>query len=135
LQSLIQAHIELSLLLDDDNRISDARLISLSHVECDVPVTGMWRRENNGESTVKTAAISKTPKALEIAKLAIGGQHDVALCVAVNLYGVSVVKILSGMDELHNVMVLVCLSDARLNHGNRSLNSACKNNIPISSSR
>lgn len=106
-EAIMQAQCELSLLLDDGNRILDGRLVTLSNVQRDVPVAGVRRSDDDGEAPIKSTAIGEAPAALEVLKLAVGSEHDIALGVAVNSNGVTVVQILSGVNKLHSGVVVV----------------------------
>ncbi len=117
--ALMQAQGELSLLLDDDNRILDGRFITLPDIQRDIPVTGMRRDKNGGETPIKTSAISAALAALKTVKLGIAGEHDVALGVTGDTNRVAVVQILSCVDELHNVVCVVWPNDPKLSHGHR----------------
>jgi hypothetical protein len=105
-EAIMQAQGELSL-LDDGNRILDGRFVTIPDIQRDVPIAGMRRGENDGKTSVEPAAIGAAVASLETRKLTVRSEHDVALGVAVNANGVSVVKILSCMDELHNGVVVV----------------------------
>jgi hypothetical protein len=105
--AIMQAQGELSLLLDDNNRVADGRFITLADIKRDVPVTRTRRNQNSGELPIKSSAIGAALAALEAVKLGVAGKHDVALGVTGNANNVPVVQILSCVDELHNVVVLV----------------------------
>jgi hypothetical protein len=109
-EAIMQAQGELSL-LDDGNRILDGRFVTLPDIQRDVPIAGMRHGENDGKAPVKPAAIGAAVAPLETRKLTVRSEHDVALGVAVNANGVSVVKILSCVDELHNGVVVVWSND------------------------
>jgi hypothetical protein len=105
--AIMQAQGELSLLLDDNNRVADGRFITLADIKRDIPVTGTRRNQNGGELPIKSSAIGAALSALESVKLGVAGKHDVALGVTGDANNVPVVQILSCVDELHNVVVLV----------------------------
>jgi len=105
-EAIMQAQMELRL-LDDDNRILDGGFITLPDIKRDVPVTRMWRNQDDGKLPIKSSAIGKAIAALETLKLTVGSEHDVALGVTGDANNVPVVQILSCVDELHNVVVLV----------------------------
>ena len=110
--AIMQAQGELSLLLDDGNRISDGRFITLSDIKRDIPVTRMGWDKKRGKTPVKTSAIGATLAALETLKLGVGSQHDIALGVTGDTNGVPVIQILSCVDELHNVVCVVWSNDS-----------------------
>ena len=110
-EAIMQAQGELSLLLDDGNRILDGCFVTLPDIQRDVPITGMRRDEDGGKAPVKPTAIGATLASLEPRKLSVRSEHDVALGVALNANGVSVVKILSCVDELHSGVVVLWSND------------------------
>lgn len=67
----------------------------------------MGRSENYREAPIEPAAIGASLTSLETVKLSVSSEHDVALSVAVNANGVSVIKILSCVDELHSGVLVV----------------------------
>jgi hypothetical protein len=106
-EALSQAQGELSLRLDHRDRIPDGRRITISKVQGDVPISGMGRGEQHGELPEKSPTAGAVVSTLETVELTVCCEHDVALGVALDADDVPGVKILSGVDELHDHVLLL----------------------------
>lgn len=74
-----------------------------SKVDGDVPVVRVRRGDEGGKAFKVTAVILKPPAPPVIGKIRIGREHKVALGVTIQANPVSSVKVLSRMNEAHDL--------------------------------
>ena len=98
-ESIEQAKANLSTL--HGHARADVGLISLAHVQRDVPVARMGSGNPNGETLIEPAVVGESLTGLEAPKIGVVGQHHVALGVGVDDHNVAAIEMLSGVDELH----------------------------------
>lgn len=85
----------------DGDIVTDVGSVSLPNIKSDIPIASARSNNSGGKIFVETSVEGEGSSVLRITEISIVGESNVALRVSIDDYNVAVVKVFSGMDELH----------------------------------